>query len=113
MYRQLSANQSDTMLVDSFEKAVDVAGSLEHGRVFVIGGAQMYNLAINNKDCSHIVLTRVKSKVNCDTFFPTIEESQYRLASHQELEEYVESAVPEGIQKHKELEYEFTLFVRR
>lgn len=73
----------------------------------------MYKLAIDDPNCSHILLTRVKSKVDCDTFFPKIEDDQYRLASHQELEEYVESEVPAGIQKFKDLEYEFTMYVRK
>lgn len=111
--RQLAAEQLGTTVVNSFEKAIALAGSIQHGRVFVIGGAQMYNMAINNVDCTHILLTRVKSKVDCDTFFPTIENESYRLASHKELEEYVESDVAEGIQKYKELEYEFTLYVRK
>lgn len=73
----------------------------------------MYRLAIQHANCSHIVLTRVKSEIDCDTFFPTIDEQHYRLGSHQELESYVQQQVPEGIQKFKELEYEFTLYVRK
>lgn len=111
--RQLTTSQPDTLLVNSFEKALEIIQPLQHGRVFVIGGAQMYKLAISNPNCSHILLTRVKSKVDCDTFFPTIEDVHYRLASHKELEDYVEADVPEGVQKYKELEYEFTLYVRK
>lgn len=85
----------------------------KHARVFVIGGAQMYNLAIQHANCSHILLTRVKSKVDCDTYFPTIDDTKFRLASHQELEDYVEQQVAQGVQKHKELEYEFTLYVKQ
>ena len=73
----------------------------------------MYNMAIQNALCSHILLTRVKSKVDCDTFFPTIKDADYRLASHEELEEFVQQSVPKGVQKHKELEYEFTMFIRK
>ncbi|KAI9476554.1 MAG: dihydrofolate reductase [Benjaminiella poitrasii] len=105
--------KANTLLVTSFEKAFEAVDTTKHGRVFVIGGAQIYKLAIQHAGCSHILLTRIKSKVECDTFFPAIHDSDYRLASHQELEEYVEQQTPEGIQKYKELEYEFTLYVRR
>ncbi|GAA5814039.1 hypothetical protein MFLAVUS_007529 [Mucor flavus] len=103
----------NTIVVDSLEKAFEAVDSKNHARTFVIGGAQMYRLAIQHANCSHIVLTRVKSEIDCDTFFPTIDEQHYRLGSHQELESYVQQQVPEGIQKFKELEYEFTLYVRK
>jgi dihydrofolate reductase len=106
------ATQQSTILVDSLESAFKAVDPTKHGRVFVIGGAQMYNLAIQHDDCSHILLTRIKSKVDCDTFFPTIDNKKFRLASHQELEDYVEQQFPQGIQKHKELEYEFTLYIK-
>lgn len=103
----------NTVLVDSLEKAFEAIDPKKHARTFVIGGAQMYKLAIQHANCSHIVLTRVKSKIDCDTFFPVIDEQHYRLGSHQDLESYVQKDVPEGIQSHKDLEYEFTLYVRK
>ncbi|KAI7884982.1 dihydrofolate reductase [Mucor mucedo] len=107
------AKAENTILVDSLEKAFEAVDPIQHPRTFVIGGAQMYNLAIQHANCSHILLTRIKSKIDCDTFFPKINEDQFRLASHQELENYVQQTVPEGIQKHKELEYEFTLYLKK
>ncbi|CAO3606736.1 unnamed protein product [Mucor fragilis] len=107
------ATQQSTILVDSLESAFKAVDPAKHARVFVIGGAQMYNLAIQHANCSHILLTRVKSKVDCDTYFPTIDDTKFRLASHQELEDYVEQQVAQGVQKHKELEYEFTLYIKQ
>ncbi|GAN03764.1 dihydrofolate reductase [Mucor ambiguus] len=107
------ATQQSTILVDSLESAFKAVDPARHARVFVIGGAQMYNLAIQHAKCSHILLTRVKSKMDCDTFFPAIDDKTFRLASHQELEDYVEQQVLEGVQKHKELEYEFTLYIKQ
>lgn len=107
------ATTKNTILVDSLEKAFEAINPSKHARTFVIGGAQMYNLAIQHAQCSHILLTRVKSKVDCDTFFPTIKDSDFRLASHQELEDFVQQPVPQGVQKHKDLEYEFTMYIRK
>ncbi|OBZ88208.1 Dihydrofolate reductase [Choanephora cucurbitarum] len=107
------AHKHTTILVDSFERALSVIDPTQHARTFVIGGAQMYNLAIQHPTCSHILLTRIKNKIECDTFFPAIDSQQFRQASHQELEAYVEDTVPEGIQHHKELAYEFTLYTKQ
>ncbi|KAI8075822.1 dihydrofolate reductase [Gilbertella persicaria] len=102
-----------TLLVNSFEKALVAVDPAHHARVFVIGGAQMYSLAIRHPACSHILLTRITSKVECDTFFPVIDKQVFYEASHQALEDYVEQAVPKGIQTHKDIDYEFTLYIRK
>ncbi|CAO3678084.1 unnamed protein product [Rhizopus stolonifer] len=109
---QLSETNENVILVQSFEEALEKVDKEKHSRVFVIGGAQMYQMAVKHADCTDILLTRIKSKIECDTFFPEVNEKEYRLASHQELEEYVQDTVPEGIQTHKDLEYEFTLYKR-
>ncbi|CAO3595850.1 unnamed protein product [Absidia cylindrospora] len=102
----------NTVLVDSLEKALSLVDDERHGRVFVIGGAHMYRLAMAEKYCSHILMTRIESNIECDTFFPAINGQEFHRASHQELEAYVEQVVPQGIQSHKDLEYEFLLYVR-
>ncbi|ORZ07685.1 dihydrofolate reductase [Absidia repens] len=102
----------NTVLVDSLEKALSLVDDERHGRVFVIGGAHMYRLAMGEKHCSHILMTRIESNIECDTFFPAINDQEFHRASHQELETYVEQVVPQGIQTHKDLEYEFLLYVR-
>ncbi|KAI8081624.1 dihydrofolate reductase [Halteromyces radiatus] len=103
----------NTVLADSFEKALSLVDPKLHGRVFVVGGAHMYQLAIKERHCSHILLTRINSDIECDTFFPNIDEKDFRLANHQELEEYVEQVVPSGKQSHKDIDYEFLLYIRK
>ncbi|CDS10128.1 hypothetical protein LRAMOSA02805 [Lichtheimia ramosa] len=100
-------------LLHSLEDALTMASVEAQGRIFVIGGAQIYQLALQHPECTHILLTRVRSKVDCDTFFPPIPEDIFRLASHQELEAYAEHQVPQGIQTDKDIQYEFTLYIRR
>ncbi|KAI8636434.1 dihydrofolate reductase-like domain-containing protein [Parasitella parasitica] len=107
------ATPPNAVLKNSFASALEAVDPTKHGRVFVIGGAQMYSLAMQHEECSHIVLTRVKSTVACDTFFPPIDNKKFRLANHQELEDYVEQRVAQGAQKYKDLEYEFTLYIKR
>lgn len=40
------------------------------GRVFVIGGAEMYKLALGMECCERILWTRLRGEWECDVFFP-------------------------------------------
>ncbi|KAI9304217.1 dihydrofolate reductase-like domain-containing protein [Cunninghamella echinulata] len=106
-------NAPNTIIVDSLEKALENYDHKQHGRVFVIGGAHMYRLAIQNPNCTHILFTKINSNIECDTYFPNINENDFRLATHQELETYVEQTVPEGSQSHKDIDFEFSLYIRK
>lgn len=50
-------------------------------RVFVIGGAQVYETAIEHHKLDTIYLTRVINAAPCDAFFPTIPE-RFKLSQH-------------------------------
>ncbi|CAO3618738.1 unnamed protein product [Cunninghamella echinulata] len=106
-------NAPNTIIVDSLEKALESYDHKQHGRVFVIGGAHMYHLAIQNPNCTHILFTKINSNIECDTYFPNINENDFRLATHQELETYVEQTVPEGSQSYKDIDFEFSLYIRK
>ena len=46
------------------------------GRVFIIGGAEIYSVAVQLDICDRILLTRIEGDWDCDTFFPLkLEES--------------------------------------
>ncbi|KAG2176835.1 hypothetical protein INT44_007499 [Umbelopsis vinacea] len=109
----LQTKDQTVKLVSSVEKAFEVIDASTTPRIFVIGGAQIYREAIKHANCTSILLTRIRSKVDCDTFFPEIDDSLYRLASHEELEKFVGEQVAEGIQTHKNLDYQFTMYVKR
>ena len=38
------------------------------GKLFIIGGASIYNLALKN--CTRIYITKIYKNYNCDKFFP-------------------------------------------
>lgn len=89
------------------------------GRVFVIGGAQLYKTALELPSAKHILLTRVHEEYDCDTFFPVDVESAewgWRKRSKDELEEFIgedlEDAVLEETVKEQTVRYEFTLYER-
>ena len=83
------------------------------GRVFVLGGGQIYEQAMDL--CTHILLTRIHDRKNdivCDAFMPPVNLSLFTQVSHQELESFVQQPVPQGVQVCDDLEYEFLLYVR-
>lgn len=54
----------------SFTEAVETlsnSNSIEH--IFVIGGAQLYDAALEHSGCRKIFVTQIAHKFNCDTFF--------------------------------------------
>lgn len=44
------------------------------GELFIIGGAEIYRLALTHPSCRAIYLTRVASTFACDTFVPNLDE---------------------------------------
>jgi len=61
-------------VVHSLEQALEVAAG--HAEVLVIGGAELYRLALERAD--RLYLTLVKAEVDGDTVFPEIEPRHWR-----------------------------------
>ena len=66
-------------VVASVAEAVALAGDVDE--VMVIGGSQIYELALPSAD--RIYLTRVHAQLDGDAFFPEVDESQWRLISEE------------------------------
>jgi dihydrofolate reductase/thymidylate synthase len=68
-----STSQKNVYFVKSWEQLDSLIKSLfsddRSGRVFFIGGQQIYKEAINRYDISILHITQVLKKYNCDTFF--------------------------------------------
>ncbi|KAK4157985.1 dihydrofolate reductase-like domain-containing protein [Chaetomidium leptoderma] len=88
------------------------------GRVFVIGGAQIYRAALEVKEARRVLLTRVRSGFECDTFFPLklVEgaedgaEEGWRRMGQEEMDAWVGEEVPRGVQVENGTEYEFEMW---
>ena len=85
------------------------------GRVFVIGGAEIYKLALGLECCERVLWTRLRSEWECDTHFPKDvldadeEGGQYGRWSKRtgkELEEWTGEEGVAGLKKDGEQEYE-------
>ncbi|GAA6021606.1 hypothetical protein JCM11491_001234 [Sporobolomyces phaffii] len=130
-----------THLAHSLESAVELlrtpSSSLEcprPRRTFLIGGAQLYNEALNSPASSspakpysvdRVLLTRILTDYpDCDTFLSPFSDdaTRWRRASHEELVDWAGWDVPSGIQREKDrmvrgdvekfVEYEYQLWVR-
>ncbi|KAJ8602165.1 hypothetical protein CTAYLR_003529 [Chrysophaeum taylorii] len=65
----------------SLEAALLAAGE-RADEVFVIGGAELYAEALAHPQCGRVLVTAVEGRFeDCDTFFPSLRASDFRLAS--------------------------------
>lgn len=69
------SGHSNVLVVSSFEKALEKADEMT-GKVFVIGGEQIYRLALQHAQCSIVHLTSIELQQEqlqqYDAFFPEI-----------------------------------------
>lgn len=71
--------------------------------VFVIGGSSLYEEAINMNECTNIYVTEVCKDIECDRFFPEIDEDVY-------TETKLSSFCPK---EEKGIKYIFKKFIRK
>lgn len=74
--RPAPAEGDGALWADSPEAGLRLAGD---GEVFIIGGAEIYNLLLPRAD--RLLLTMIHHDFPADTFFPELEEAAWRLAS--------------------------------
>ncbi|KAI9675357.1 MAG: dihydrofolate reductase [Caeruleum heppii] len=82
-------------------------------RVFIIGGSEIYKAAIDMKETSRVLLTRVQNDFDCDTFFPVdLEkaESDWKRRSGGELESWVGEEGLQGTKVENDVAFEFCMF---
>ncbi|KAI1128534.1 dihydrofolate reductase [Nemania abortiva] len=119
--------ETEPVKVGSLEQAIQYLRSssttLPTGKVFVIGGAQIYAAALQLKEARRVLLTRVMSDFECDTFFPlqlseTSSETEgsgtgrWIRKSKGDLDQWTGETVPEGIQEENQTQYEFQMWER-
>lgn len=83
-------------------------------RVFVIGGSDVYRTFLGNTNTKRILLTRVLSDFDCDTYFPVVlgDVGEWRRRSKEELDAWVGESVPEGEQEENGVRYIFEMYER-
>jgi dihydrofolate reductase len=85
------------------------------GRVFVIGGAQIYDAALT-MGAGRVLLTRVMREFECDTHFGLRlgdgEKNGWVKRDKAELDAWTGEEVPAGVQVEGGTEYEFEMWER-
>ena len=97
---------------------VAVGPSTQLGRVFVIGGAELYRAALGLPQTERVLLTRVRTAFDCDTFFNVDLEAReardggWARRSTGELERWTGEEELGGLKNDADVEYEFCMFER-
>jgi dihydrofolate reductase len=73
-------------LVSSVEEAIALAENRGDNNAFIIGGGQIYDLALKNNLVDSMCITWVHQKFEADTYFPQIDLSDWRLDSEEHFE---------------------------
>jgi len=78
-------SSTDTFAAGSLDAALELACSKDLKSrvetVFVIGGGQIYDEAINSPACKAIHLTRIDKDFECNVFFPAIDPAKFKVWS--------------------------------
>ncbi|KAF3769632.1 hypothetical protein M406DRAFT_244595 [Cryphonectria parasitica EP155] len=88
------------------------------GRVFVIGGGQIYTSALELGETRRVLLTKVMTDFECDTHFSLklSDEGEstpgWTKRPKEDLDAWAGEAVPEGVQSENDTQYEFQMWER-
>lgn len=78
-------SSADTFAAGSLDAALELTRSKDLKSrvetVFVIGGGQIYEEAVNNPDCTAVHLTRIDKDFECNVFFPAIDPAKFKVWS--------------------------------
>ncbi len=77
--RNINFQAPQCIVTDSLEKAVTIANEAGEKELFVIGGAEIYHLAMPLAD--RLYLTEIAATLEGDTYFPAVDKSQWREVS--------------------------------
>ncbi|KAI9742655.1 MAG: dihydrofolate reductase [Claussenomyces sp. TS43310] len=99
--------------VTSIAEALDRIRAEENvGKLFVMGGAEIYNAVMEMEQAKRILMTRIITDFDCETFFPAMDQHVWHKKSKDELDEWTGEKVPEGIQEENGVQYVFEMYER-
>jgi len=89
-YPYFGVEKKDVLFFDSLDTALEqLYQNSEIENIFVIGGAILYKCALKHPDCQELLINRIECNVECDTFFPEYDTTQYLLSDSNHLSEIV------------------------
>jgi dihydrofolate reductase len=80
----LGVNDPNIVVTPSFEEGLEKAKTLDTEKVFVIGGASVYEQALPHADM--LALTIIEASAEADSFFPPYEDSFTKKVSEEKRE---------------------------
>ncbi|KAM0454634.1 hypothetical protein ACHAPV_005617 [Trichoderma viride] len=93
------------------------ANSSSGGRVFVMGGAQIYEAALKHPSAKRVLLTSINAEFECDTVFPldlTGDKAEgWERRSREELQAWTGEEIEEGGQEEAGIKYEFQMWEKK
>lgn len=93
------------------------ANSSSGGRVFVMGGAQIYEAALKHPSAKRVLLTSINAEFECDTVFPldlTCDKAEgWERRSREELQAWTGEEIEEGGQEEAGIKYEFQMWEKK
>ena len=81
--RNLNYKAAGCIVVDSIEKAIEVAKADEH--IFIIGGAQIYKQTIASNLVDQLDITQVHHSFDADVYFPEIDPKTWAEISREDF----------------------------
>lgn len=87
---------------------------VEVDKVMVIGGASIYEQALQLKEARHVLLTKIQEEYECDTFFKEdLDGPKWSKASREELKDFTGEEFEDGTEiEEKGVKFEFCLYNR-
>jgi dihydrofolate reductase len=104
---------TEPLRVSSLDHALSLVSQTPSvARVFVMGGAQIYDAAIKRAESKRVLLTNIQRDFECDTFFPVdvAESPEWSRKGREELEQWTGETVAEGGQEEAGTPYEFQMW---
>jgi dihydrofolate reductase len=89
------------IVVSSMEQGIDIARSNKEAELFIIGGAQIYQLAMPVAD--YLYLTEIKTEISGDTYFPAFDKAQWE----------EKSRIPHPVDEKHPFAFDFVIYSRK
>ena len=70
-----------------FDDALKQLSRRDIENIFIIGGAQIFALAIEHPSCQRLYVTHVQGEYGCDVFFPPISRQFFPVSASEQLQE--------------------------
>lgn len=80
--RQTDLLIEGALVTTSIDEAIETAAAAGENEVFIIGGGQIYNLAMRTGLIDRLYITWVEANFDADTFFPTIDFTDWNEVSN-------------------------------